>query len=185
MLRCTYESLRSQADPKLKCEPFEFHPYRLLFEKRAWYVVGHYEGRDAVRTLKLCRFADIELTDKPYAIPEDFTLNEHLGQAWQMIRGEQRYDVELHFDADFAETIADTQWHPTQQIEWHDDDSITFRCTVDGLDEIVWWVLGMGPGCVVKQPAELATRVERLGKQMLARYAEAEVDGGADTTPSA
>ena len=39
-----------------------------------------------------------------------------------------------------------------------------------GLDEIVWWVLGMGPSCVVKRPKELATRVKELAEQVAQRY---------------
>ena len=35
-----------------------------------------------------------------------------------------------------------------------------FRCKVDGLDEIVWWILGMGPNCIVKQPKSGDYRVQ-------------------------
>jgi hypothetical protein len=57
----------------------------------------------------------------------------------------------------FAETIADTHWHSTQQIEWLEDKSIRFQCQVDGLEEIVWWVLSMGPYYQVESPPESAT----------------------------
>jgi len=73
--------------------------------------------------------------------------------------------------ASFAQTMADTRWHPTQEIEEHPDGSSTFRCTVDGLDEIVWWVLSMGPHCVVKSPPELAQRVRDLADRTAANYA--------------
>jgi len=48
-----------------------------------------------------------------------------------MIRGKKTYEVELHFDAEFAETVADTHWHPTQETIWQDDGSVIFRCKVD------------------------------------------------------
>ena len=35
---------------------------------------------------------------------------------------------------------------------------------------IVWWVLSMGPHCVVKRPAELARRVQELAAGVMARY---------------
>ena len=105
-----------------------------------------------------------------YAIPDDFTVESYLGNAWRMIRGKKRYEVELRFDAAFAETIADTHWHSTQQIDWHEDGSITFRCTVDGLDEIVWWILSMGPHCVVAKPKELAGRVKELATKIVEKY---------------
>lgn len=179
MLRCAYESIRqstggngsADAEPGEQ-EIFLFKPYALLFNQRAWYVVGHHGGRSALRCLKLSRFARCEPTDRPYLIPSSFSLDKHLGKAWRMIRGPRCYDVELEFDPLFAETVADTHWHRTQQIDWLDDGSIRFRCQVEGLDEIVWWVLGMGPHCLVRQPPELIERVRGLAAQMQARYAD-------------
>jgi len=89
-----------------------------------------------------------------------------------MIRGDKRYEVELLFDAEFAETVADTHWHRTQEFIWRDDGSILFRCTVDGLDEIIWWILSMGPHCVVKRPKELAERVKQLAAAVMTKYSK-------------
>jgi predicted DNA-binding transcriptional regulator YafY len=98
-------------------------------------------------------------------------LSGHLGNAWRMIRGKKSHLVELHFDSEFADTIADTHWHSTQEVIWNGDDSITFRCKVDGLDEIVWWILSMGPHCVVKKPRELIEQVKSLAHAMVVQYA--------------
>ncbi len=45
-----------------------------------------------------------------------------------------------------------------------------FRCKVDGLDEIVWWILSMGPHCVVNKPPELADRVGELAAGIVSQY---------------
>ena len=176
-LRCVYESLAGASGRSKSSRPFLFKPYTLLFNQRAWYVIGHHGGHDEIRCLKLNRFTRTELTDHPYTPAKGFSLDGHLGYAWRMIRGKKRYAVELRFDADFAETVADTHWHPTQEVTWNDDGSITFRCRVDGLDEIVWWVLGYGPHCTVRKPAELAERVRELAGGVLARY-ESAAKGG-------
>lgn len=183
-LRCEYESVGGRAVNNNK--PFLFKPYTLFFSQRAWYAIGLHGGHNEIRCLKLNRFSRIELTDRPYMVPDDFSLAKHLGNAWRMIRGKKTYKVELHFDAEFAETIADTLWHPTQEVIWNDDQSITFRCKVDGLEEIVWWILSMGPHCVVKQPRELAERVRELAKAVAARYAGSQRSGQpTETTVSA
>ncbi len=166
-VRCRYESRNPSSD---RDNLFEFRPYALTFEQRSWYVVGYHGGRDEVRCLKLNRFAAIELTDKPYAIPEDFSIETFRGKAWRMIRGDRVYSVAIHFDAEVAETVSDTHWHPTQEIEDHEDGSITFTCEVEGLDEIVWWVLGYGPHARVIQPPELVERVAELARATAARY---------------
>jgi predicted DNA-binding transcriptional regulator YafY len=167
-LRCEYESLAKDQNG----QEFVFQPYTLFFSQRAWYVIGHHSLYDEVRCLKLNRFTVIQPTAIGYDIPKSFSLAEHLGHAWRMIRGKKRYEVELQFDAEFAETIADTHWHATQEVIWNEDESITFRCTVDGLDEIVWWVLSMGPHCVVMKPRELAIRVKELAEGIVGRYAK-------------
>ena len=167
-LRCEYESLANGS--KKAGQSFIFKPYTLFFNQRAWYVVGHHSKHDDVRCLKLNRFSGIEATNHSYAIPKTFSLSRHLGNAWRMIRGKKAFDVELHFDPEFAETIADTHWHPTQEVTWNDDESITFKCKVDGLEEIVWWVLSMGPHCTVKEPKELIDQVKSLAVEMVARY---------------
>lgn len=166
-LLCRYESLA----PNSKQSPaFTFEPYTLFFGQRSWYVYGRHSRHQQVRCLKLNRFTQLALTDQKYRVPSNYRIEDHLGYAWRMIRGETRYDVELKFDPQFAETIADTQWHATQEIEWHPDRSITFRCKVDGLDEIVWWVLGMGPHCKVEHPQELARKVQDLAQSTAKLY---------------
>ena len=54
---------------------------------------------------------------------------------------------------------------------WQADRSLIFRCTVDGLDEIVWWVLSMGPHCMVHKPVELREFVAEMGRQTANLYA--------------
>lgn len=169
-LECSYESIANRDKAGGDTEVFRFDPYRLFFDQRAWYAVGHHHGRGEVRKLRLDRFSKVAPTDKAYAIPDGFSMEEHLGKAWRMIRGDTTYRVELHFDAEFADTIANTHWHQTQDIQWLEDDSIRFRCEVDGLDEIVWWVLSMGPHCVVLKPAELVERVRSLAGRIVAHY---------------
>jgi predicted DNA-binding transcriptional regulator YafY len=90
-----------------------------------------------------------------------------------MIRGSTTYDVELLFDAEFAETISDTHWHATQDTDNRPDGSMLFRCKVDGLDEIVWWIMSMGPHCVVKKPKVLAQQVKSLAMDIVKHYPEA------------
>ncbi len=154
-LLCRYESLQNSADE----ESFIFKPYALSFDQRAWYAIGHHAGRNQVRRLKLNRFTAIEPTDKPYAIPDDFSVQAFRGKAWRMIRGDKLYKIEIDFDPTVAETVADTHWHPTQKITDHPDGSITFTCQVEGLDEIVWWILGYGPHAKVIMPQTLAHMV--------------------------
>ena len=134
--------------------------------------MGHHGGRGAIRRLKLNRFTSIRLTDRPFAIPDDFDLREDLGLAWRMIRGPTRYRVAVRFEPAFADAASETRWHPTQEEQWdHEAGTVTLRFTVDGLDEIVWWVLGYGPGATVLEPPELIEKVRDLARATAERYA--------------
>jgi len=167
-VECEYET-----PGRLSRGVFEFHPYTLFFGVRAWYAVGLHGRYGEVRMLKLGRFSRVSATPRRYDIPEKFSLERFLGNAWRMIKGQTDHEVELLFSPPFAETIAETNWHRTQEIEEHANGTTTFRCTVSGLDEIKWWVLGMGPACTVIGPAELRTEVERLAAETAAIYARA------------
>jgi predicted DNA-binding transcriptional regulator YafY len=168
LLRCTYDSAHSQHD-----DPdgeFDFKPYQLWYCQRAWYAVGHHSRRNEVRMLKLNRFTYLKRTDQPYHIPDDFKLSTLIGNAWRMIRGPQRYEIAIRFLPTVADSVTETRWHPTQQEELHEDGSVTLRFSIDGLDEIVWWVLGYGFNATVLEPPELATMVRKQIKAMGKNY---------------
>jgi len=170
VLECQYESLSQ--DPGQEPEWFELHPYALHFSQRAWYVVGHHGGRGEVRNLRLTRFVAIDIGDKTYEVPNGFSMESHLGDAWLLIRGDTRYDVKIRFSPEFADTIAETHWHRTMEAQELDDGGLLFTCSVEGLDEIVWWVLSMGPNTEVIEPAELRQRVKELSRQTADLYDE-------------
>ncbi|HEX3356641.1 MAG TPA: WYL domain-containing protein [Tepidisphaeraceae bacterium] len=171
IMRCRYDAVKS-AQEAAHDETFDLKPYLLWYCQRAWYVVGHRSDRNEVRMLKLNRFDFIQLTDRPYAIPDDFALREHLGHAWRMIRGDKRHRIVIRFEKGFADTASETRWHPTQkEKELHDDGGITLSFEIDGLDEIVWWVLGYGPNATVLEPKELADQVRDLAQATARRYA--------------
>ncbi|BAM02927.1 helix-turn-helix transcriptional regulator [Phycisphaera mikurensis] len=166
---CLYESLTKPP------ESFRFDPWELHFSRRAWYVTGLHHGRGErgeARNLRLSRFTRVELTDTRFEVPESFTMARHLGSAWRMIRSpDGRIDeVRVRFLPAFAETAEATLWHPSQESAWHDDGSVTLSFRVDGLDEILWWVLGYGPGARVEAPPALRERVAAKLEEAAAAY---------------
>ncbi len=164
-LQCVYISFHDGGQVRLRLDP-----YWLMFHERAWYVVGRSSRTRDVRTFKLGRFKEIASTGRRFKRPKDLTLEKHLGYAWRMIRGDTRYDVAMKFSPLVGPNVAEVTWHATQRVRWHDDGSITFTATVDGLDEIVWWVLGYGPHVEVLAPPELRARVREMTRETLARY---------------
>ncbi|MCE9561222.1 MAG: transcriptional regulator [Planctomycetes bacterium] len=147
-------SYRSPHEP----QPTEviLHPYRLCFLKQAWYVVGRPEGGDHPQTYRVHRFdPNLRQLPDPADVPEDFDLRTYFGNAWSVYRGEPSYEVEIIFNQTAANVVLETVWHRTQQAHRHPDGSVTLRFTIDGLTEIVRWVLGWSGSCRVLRPPEL------------------------------
>src|SRR5258706_7815753 len=111
---CTTKCATRQ-DGGCDSEPaFEFKPYALWFCQRAWYAVGHHGGRGEIRRLKLSRFTAGRVTDRPFAMPDNFDPRADLGLAWRMIRGDAPHAVAVRFEPDFSDNASETKWHSTQ-----------------------------------------------------------------------
>jgi predicted DNA-binding transcriptional regulator YafY len=162
-VRCEYDGV------KRRRTTFLFRPYALFFCQRAWYAIGHSEAADAERSLKLNRLSKVQSTERPFAIPDGWTLEKSLGKAWRMMRGGRLFQVKIEFDREFGRNVADTLWHPTQRITWARGVCL-FECEVDGLDEILWWILGYGHHARVLAPAELVTRVAHIATLIREQY---------------
>jgi len=145
-------------------------PYWLLFIERAWYVIGRSSRHGGVRTFKLGRFKSLQPAKGRFTAPGGLTLEKHLGNAWRMIRGAKAYEVRLRFSPLVGPNVAEVNWHRTQRVSWDEDGSLHFTVTVDGLDEIVWWILGYGPEVEVLAPSELRERMADLARRMLDAY---------------
>ena len=58
-----------------------------------------------------------------------------------------------------AGNMVETMWHPSQTFTTLADGTVRFTARVAGLDEIMWWVLGIGSNARVVEPKELRERV--------------------------
>lgn len=139
------------------------HPYRLAFIHRSWYLIAYSQEAKKVQTYKVERILQISLLAARYRMNTTFTLDEYFGNAWMMIREEQRHHVKVRFHPDVAGNVDEVRWHKTQQTHFELDKSLIFEVDVDGLREISWWVLGYGDRAEVLEPAEL--------RQILAKHA--------------
>ena len=145
-------------------------PLHLVFMSRAWYVLAHAAKFGEVRTFKLGRIRKLTVTDKTFSQPAGLDIEDHFGQAWQMIPEGKLHHVHLHFEPKVAANVAEVNWHRTQRVEWNDDGSIEFHATVDGLGEIAWWILGYGDQVQAMAPAALRRRLAATAASIVKRY---------------
>jgi proteasome accessory factor B len=144
-------------------------PYWLVFQERAWYVIGRCCRNDDIRTFKLGRFVELHELAETFKAPA-LTLEKYLGNAWRFMPEGRQYDVSLRFSRLVAPNVAEVQWHRTQKLTWEDEGTLLFDVRVDGLGEIYWWILGYGDQVEVLKPKALRERIRTAAENMLARY---------------
>lgn len=164
-VRIEYASVAEQTTISTKLGPYE-----LFFSRRSWYVIGRSSLHRAVRTFNLSRIQQALLLEDTYVRPPRFSLDRQLGKAWHMIRGKPRARVQVHFTKLVAANVAEVRWHRTEAHTWNPDGSLIYTVTVDGFDEIVWWLLSYGDQAEVLEPAELRARLAGHAKRMLAQH---------------
>ena len=146
-------------------------PYRLLFSRRSWYVIGRSSLHRATRTFNLGRIRHLTFTDDNYQIPRGFSLERHLRNAWHLIPepGPDR-QVVVRFSKRVAQNVAEVTWHKTQRLQFNPDGTLDFYVTVSGLSEISWWILGYGDQAEVLEPPELRRLLAAHAAHLVEQY---------------
>jgi len=144
-------------------------PYHLMYNNRAWYVLGHSSLHKEVRTFKLNRIKSLTVLAHPgvRSGKGGFDVHEYLGKAWSMIPEGKMYRVELKFARKVARNVAEVQWHSSQRTLFNSDGTLTAQFHVDGIGEISWWVMGYGDQVEVIAPAALRKRIAKTATRMV------------------
>jgi predicted DNA-binding transcriptional regulator YafY len=165
------------------------HPIRLCLVKQAWYLIARPDESGHPVTYRVARFRSLKKLILRSDVPEEFDLRAYFGDAWAVYRGGTKYEVELRFSLAASGLATETTWHHTQQSRKNDDGSVTLSFRVDGLEEIVWWVLGWSGVVEVVRPPELrALVIEKLLRALdlnaLERPQRTESQGAATRRPA-
>lgn len=148
----------------------ELDPYHLRYNDGAWYAIGFCHLRQEVKIFALDRIQDIRLTGRRFERPEDFSVEEYLGDSWNIERGE-KFRARIRFDPFQARFIRERIWHPSQRIEELEDGSIILNITVSGLGEVTRWVMQYGSHAEVLEPPSLRASVKHHAQEMVSKYA--------------
>ncbi len=139
-------------------------------QTHALYLIGHDEGRNALRTFKIERIRAVVVTPRRFDPPEPGTVETLLRQAWDMIADQPATEVVLRFVPSVAARVAETTWHASQRLERRDDASLVWRGTVSGTIEIRLWILSWGDEVEVLAPASLREDVRATHRRALERH---------------
>jgi predicted DNA-binding transcriptional regulator YafY len=149
-----------------RVRPFAIEPSA---HTRALYLIGYDEERAGRRTFKVERILDASLS------PETFEgrtsdIARDLLAAWDVVSDEAPVRVVVRFSTDVAARVAETRWHPTQDVDRAPDGTLVWSATVSGLLEVRSWLLGWGGDAEVLEPPELRAYMARETERAAARY---------------
>ena len=132
------------------------------------YVIAFCDKRQDFRDFRIDRIKELKVLEESFDRDPDFNAEEYLANRFQYERGDQTFSVAIWFNAETAPFIRERRWHPTQEIEEHQDDSLTLRMEVPSLNDLKRWLLGYGKGAIALQPPQLVEmmrmEVEKMQK---------------------
>lgn len=152
---------------------YQFAPYYIEpgSAGRSTYAIGLREPPGLVRTLKIERIEQAELTADPYSIPPNFDPFELLADAWGIwYTEEEPVDVVLKFSPRVAGRVQETHWHRSQQVELLADGSLLWRGRVAAVQEMIPWIRGWGADVEALEPEELRQALIEEVKKLAGIY---------------
>ncbi len=145
----------------------DLNPYYLTYSECTWHAIGESSFHKAVQTFRLNQIKELTPLDRYFVEDKKFDLREYFGYAWSLLREGQIYEVELRFCPRIAAEVAEVQWHETQTASFEDDGSVVLKFRVDGLNEIIWWILGYGDRVEVLAPRALRQRIAQIASKIV------------------
>lgn len=142
------------------------NPHHLICANGTWYVVGESSLHKALFHFKLSHVKELSVLDKHFIRNTEFDPHEYVGRAWVMNQEHTLYNIKLRFAPEAAHTVTKLRWHSTQAVTSDDDGSAIVQFRVDGLNEIMWWILSYGNQVEVLAPQVLKQRIVKIARQM-------------------
>ena len=156
----------------------EMDPYGLVYRTGRWYAVGYCHLRQGLRTFRLDRVIAVEPTEQTFERPAGFdALASVLNTLATMTWGVWTVRALLHTSIERARykvppetgTLAETP------------DGIELRCTVEDLDWMARFLVGLGCPFTVLDPPELRDALRTLAAEIVRMADGVEVAQAAHT----
>lgn len=140
-------------------------PYGFLYGHRH-YLICRNPARDGdnMRKYRLPDILSVTLTDDPFERDPDFSLDAYAAQSFGVFL-EESADVEWRFTPTAAPVAAEYEFHPSQELTFEPDGSLTVRFRTGGLQEMAWHLMIWGDQVEVVAPARLREMIGNVRPQ--------------------
>jgi predicted DNA-binding transcriptional regulator YafY len=140
----------------------ELDPYGLVYRRGRWYVCGYCHLRCDLRTFRLDRINNIELSSLHFTRPADFDAADYLHRSIITVPREHPVSVLLHTDITTAtDTMGDIEALFQQQ-----PDGLLLKTTTDSLACFARWLAWLPFSFRVLEPLELKSALRDEAKRL-------------------
>ena len=142
------------------------NPYALIYRWGWWYLVGFCQLRQEIRSFRIDRIQQLELTDHSFSIPEDFDIQKYLAKDWQsppQIEARMRFFPEMSHIARYNQSY----WDSIQDLP---DGSVEVTFLAPTLEWAASNVLAYGPAVKIESPHELRDLVANWSQEISQHY---------------
>jgi len=137
-------------------EQRELDPYALIHRQGWWYVVGFCHLRQELRTFRVDRVTELNLTDQTYSVPADFDIRAYMAQEWQDV---PQIKVRMCFAAQFAHLAQYTRGY-WETLDEQPDGSVVVSFSTPDINAAASNALAYGPVVTVLEPPEVRQLVK-------------------------
>jgi predicted DNA-binding transcriptional regulator YafY len=156
-----------------KVETVQIEPWGVFFARRSWYLIARKRPGGEMRQYKIARIKRVTAGSQTFELPRGWTVDGYLKNAWETINSPGApVKVVVDLSPTVAGNMVETKWHESQEFKPLSDGWVRFAAKVAGLDEIMWWVLGIGSNARVVAPPELRDKVHAEIRRMHAMIEE-------------
>jgi predicted DNA-binding transcriptional regulator YafY len=145
-----------------------FDVYGLVFRAGRWYVVGHCQLRNGLRTLRMDRVTRLQAMQRSFERPHDFDAAAYLSEAMRSLP--RAFPFEVRVTAELARVREHCFWMlGTLAVE---GDGVRVRGSTDDLDWTARQLLGLPFDVDVIGPPSLKVALSTLVKRLALRHAD-------------
>jgi predicted DNA-binding transcriptional regulator YafY len=142
----------------------DFDPYGLAQYQGKWYAVGWCGLRKALRSFRLDRVTQVDLTDETFTPPEQFDAMAHVLEALASVPRSITFEILLRTDISSAEE----EMTDALGVLIPSEDGVLLRGTTDDLDWLARQLAKFSFDFVVREPEDLRAALHRLAAKLMA-----------------
>jgi predicted DNA-binding transcriptional regulator YafY len=147
-------------------EQRDLDPYALIHRWGWWYVAGFCHLRQEMRSFRVDRIAELNLTGQTFPAPVDFDIHAYMAQEWQNI---PQMKVRMRFAPQFAHLVQYGRGY-WEALEEGADGSAVVTFSAPDVHAATSNALAYGPAVTVLEPPEVRQMVQEWARAAAELY---------------